>query len=167
MEMAAANEPSFANWMKVTCRYLAGQELFPANPLVTSVQPFDVTHTITGEELHKELLNAGESPEIHLLDQYYAVLPVDYLQDFLEKNSVDSLKWIKDYRDCDNIALYLWAAINIINPSAAFGLAIGITPSGSWHAWNVCRDESGVHFLEPQNDEELDPIEYRAKIFIL
>lgn len=163
----AANDPTIGNLTSIVCRYLAGEALYPTNPLVTDMSQFSVTHTITRGELRKELRAIGENPDIHLFDQYYAVMPADYLPGFLEKNTVDSLEWVKDYRDCDNIALYLWAAVNLINPSSAFGLAIGTTPSGGWHAWNVYRDESGVHYLEPQTDKELDPDEYRAKIFIL
>lgn len=155
----AANDPTLGNLTSIVCRYLAGEELYPTNPLVTDMSQFSVTHTITRGELRKEL----DADAVHLWDSYYSVIPEGYAEEFLGKNTVDKLEYSEDL-DCDNFALYLWASMKILNPSAAFGLVIGTTPTGGCHAWNIYRDEAGIHQVEPQNDDE---VEYTMKMILM
>jgi len=164
---SSPNDPTLANWLAITSRFLAGKAPYPTNELVTDIEPFVPVEYLNKESMEAELRDLCPGAQLIMLDRNYAVPAQEYFDRFLEENHVDMIEWVKEYCDCDNISLYLLAALTILNPDAAIGLIIGKTPSGGGHMWVIARTSKGLVEVEPQNDMELDPEQYTEKTIII
>lgn len=107
------------------------------------------------EELDRILKNIfGKNSLIWLVDSKYKLTSLEEMKRFLEEDQTDTMKYISDYRDCDDSAFRLKGAFSYPGWS---DLAVGWTYSNV-HAYNsFVDDKKVVYLIEPQSDRIFTP----------
>ena len=106
--------------------------------------------------LYFKLLFKYRTPFILLLDRHYKPISEDDLWACVKE--VEGLRYIPEYRDCDNFAFMLKGKADLV--SNAVGIAIG-----QGHCWNVVLSSWGLCMIEPQNGTIVT--NYRPTIIIM
>ena len=74
----------------------------------------------------------------------------------LNRTHVEQIRYIREKRDCENIAEILHSRISEIFELNAFATVIGAVFRNDrligYHGWNAFYCDEGVFFVEPQND---------------
>jgi hypothetical protein len=175
------NRQKLLGWLRAfICKELIEENKELKEKLERFTPRFQFTYweEISGEELKKAILSAFPKVQTYLgRDEIYHILKWDELVEWLNKDSLEKVRWIKDIYDCDDFADQSKARMHFIvgrnqNINPAYGIAWGDTPMG-FHAFNVALvikdNQRKVVIIEPQNDDtrEWKKSDYKPIIIII
>jgi len=111
-----------------------------------------VSGIIEYEKLYKLLKKKLRRARIYLVDRKYQIISKKEMMRFLEEDKTDLIKYIPEFRDCDDIS---WALLGNINSNRWSGIAFGFAFS-KVHAFNIFCDSKKVYIIEPQTDKIME-----------
>lgn len=106
---------------------------------------------ISTEKLYRFLKKKCRKAHIYLVDRIYQLIEMPEIERFLKEDKTNLIKYIPEYRDCDDFSFRLMGQFSIPEWS---GLAFGIAFSRV-HAFNLFFDGKDVYIIEPQSDKIL------------
>jgi len=96
---------------------------------------------------------------MYITDRTFKSVDTSHLADFLLENPVSERKYVNERHDCDDFAYILQGDVTRWDSDLSFGIVHGRTPTGVYHAWNVCiGTDNKVWFIEPQTDMLWKPV---------
>jgi len=116
---------------------------------------------MSAEDLQKLIQSKCRSTVAWLWDNKYYYTSVDAFKQIMNTDTINRMKWIADYHDCDNFATEFSAYIDIFFQLNSVGIAIGevLDKQGKvigYHAWNCVilqeNDKPELYYYEPQAD---------------
>jgi len=110
--------------------------------------------TFASHEIRYLLERTYKNAEIYLADTEYAVPTRQAFMDWLNKDSMDKMRWVKNEWDCDNFALESKCRAHTnIKGNVSYGFVWNSSPA---HAYNtlVFQGDKGLQIMsiEPQQD---------------
>ena len=131
--------------------------------LCTEKKPFafspDSLTPIKGSTLQTILEEAYPDAHIRIADHPYNIFSYSELIRWLNADSLDKMRYIKDIWDCDNFALESRCRMLQLNrahlKNFVYAYCEGYTPIG-YHAFNLSFCDGDIKIIEPQNDDTKD-----------
>jgi len=118
-------------------------------------------YAILVDELSKLIQQKCKSTTVWCWDGKYYYVSLEDWKKIINKDTLDRMKWLAEYHDCDNFATQFSAYVDIFFQINSAGIAIGEVLDKNnrvigYHAWNCLivqeNDKAEVYFYEPQGD---------------
>ena len=118
-------------------------------------------YTMSADELSKLIQQKCKSVTVWCWDGKYRYIGLEDWRKIINKDTLDRMKYIAEFHDCDNFAVQFSAYVDIFFQLNSAGIAIGAVLDKNaniigYHAWNCIvvqeNDKAEVYFYEPQAD---------------